>query len=146
MQMISAVVCRQGFRGMLWIAYGRFKVDHTIEGAAGTNPVVHCFSLHFSIWRGVVRAFKRRKRPADHSDSACVRTLDNLPQARNNVFGADSLIGGVRRIRESNIVDAFQHDHFMDARLHQHVAIETLERVAPYLIMPYPVAADSGVE
>ena len=72
-------------------------------------------------------ALRRERRTEDH-EPALVRAVDQLLVTRDELLRAD-LVARIRGIGSPiDVVDALEHDDVRDARLHQHVAVESLER------------------
>ena len=131
---------------MLRIAHSRIEINYPVVRATGTNPCVDRRAFCFAIGRIVGRPLKGQQRGTNHFESANVSALDELTEPGDYIVGADFLIHHARNIRESDVVDAQEHNYIPHARLRQGVMPETLESVGTNHVVPDPIATDSGIQ
>src|SRR6185312_13413181 len=112
---------------MVWIAHGLIEIDETVERLAGANPFVYSFALDLSSGREIARigsALKRRQRGAKNFKPVFVCALSHLLQSGDDVFRTYRFRFRSRCAGMSQVIDAFEDDHVLDARLREHIAIE----------------------
>src|SRR4029078_8069136 len=92
--------------------------------AARSDPIVQRLALGLALRRVIRGALERRERRAIELEATSMRSLDQLPMARDQVGCARARV----RTRDADVVDAREHDHMRDSGLHQDVLVETRER------------------
>ena len=125
MQPVVGVEIGPELRRGIRVADGDVEVEDGIVLAAGPDPGVHRLPLGLALRSPVERALERSQGARVDRQALRLRTLDQRPMGRDDVFGA-RLGGGERH---PDVVDRLEHDDVRDAGLQQHVAVETRERI-----------------
>lgn len=135
MQIITRVVlAQQPVRG-LWIAHHLIKVHHGIKRPAIANPRIDTLSralpLRIGIrlrirvlrWRG-----KRRDRRPDDGDAGRMEPRRDLSICADQVRAEEVLRFGVC-CGDADVVDAFEENGALHARVAEYVAVESAQNV-----------------
>src|SRR5690242_10058315 len=121
---------------MIWITNRRIEVENGVKCTARTDPLIYSLTPCLALLAVVVGTLERGQSCTKHPDSVLVSPVNNLLQANNKVLRADHLVSkwqvlqrsSIRQtrlqMRESKVVDSFQHDQVRNARLSQHIPVK----------------------
>ena len=136
---------------MARIAHYRVEVDHAIVRSAATDKLVHGLTLCFALRTEVSGSFERSQRAAHDFESLLMRPCDHLQMSGDDFVGAHGLrsppgLGHRGQAADiPDVVDAQQNGHVTHARLREHVAVESRQRVRTDEVVQHAVSRDAFV-
>src|ERR1035441_5786699 len=141
------------------IANCSIKIEYAIKCSAGADPIIDRLAHHLAVRSEVVSSLAWCQRGSKDPDVMLMGTIDDLPQACDQVGGTYALrrkwtifelrsIAGRSRfhVRPPDIVDTLEHNKIGDSRLRQDISIKTSEGIDPGAVMQNSIPTDALVE
>src|SRR5713226_3170249 len=134
MKVIAAIKRWPDFFWVRRVEHHLFKVNHRIEGVAGSNPLIQSLALCFLLGAEDARdrggAAEKSLRRSKNLHTPVMRPLDELLHARDQIIDADGFRRG-RELRawEPDVDDALKNDDVFNARLIKRVVIEASQAI-----------------